>query len=114
MCVSDTHRLFVVTQIKPSQRHRSAIWPSVGIVDPRSTVSVLIVLLEHAKVDLVHSFEKLGPLAEFTIEWCEEPDELFGQLCGDENQDHEVISKLLKIRSQKGLARPSILKFQLK
>jgi hypothetical protein len=98
MCVSDTHKLFDVTQIQPSQRHRYAIWPSVGIVDPRFSVSVLIVLLEHAKADLVHSFEKLGPLAEFrqrdkfTIEWCEAPDGLFGQLCGDENQDHEILS----------------------
>eukprot|EP00934_Nitzschia_sp_Nitz4_P004249 Nitzschia sp. Nitz4//scaffold14_size191712//115389//116134//NITZ4_001733-RA/size191712-exonerate_est2genome-gene-0.137-mRNA-1//1//CDS//3329536957//4239//frame0 len=88
----------IVYRVQPSRRHRYAVYPSYGVVQPEGSTPVHIVLLEHAKTDLQSSFQRQGPLAEFrqmdkiVIEWCRAPDSLYNQLCGEEDQDLEVLS----------------------
>lgn len=61
-------------------------------------MSVAIVLLEHARNKLKNSFKRLGPLAEFRqmdkihIEWCKLPDTIHKEICGEEDQDFEILT----------------------
>ena len=61
-------------------------------------VTVWIILLEQARNKLKESFERLGPLAEFRqldkmhIEWCRLPETMHKEICGDEDQDFEILT----------------------
>lgn len=73
------------------------IWPCVGVVAPRKSVIITVVIVEDERIDMVRSFEKLGPPAQFRqrdkliIEWCEITTAYMSKLVGDDNEDFETL-----------------------
>jgi hypothetical protein len=84
-------------RIQASQRRRYMVWPSMGVIKPQNTMTVTVVLIDDAKQELLDSFEKFGPAAEFrcldalSIEWCGVPTDFCGQLTEDHDQDMETL-----------------------
>jgi hypothetical protein len=84
-------------KIQASQRKRYMIWPSVGVVEPQNTKSVTVFLLDDAKQELLESFRKLGPAAEFLcadtilIDWCAVPTDFCNQIAEDHDEDLEIL-----------------------
>jgi len=84
-------------KIQASQRRRYMVWPSAGVIEPQTSTSITVFLVDDAKQELLDLFEKFGPAAEFrqkdtlSIEWCGVPTDFCTQLTGDDDQDMETL-----------------------
>lgn len=82
--------------MQPTHKHRYAIWPNVGVVQPGANVFVSIVLLERARSELEQTFGKVDPSStdKIVVEWCRAPEAVFRRLglTGDSDQDYEILS----------------------
>ena len=77
------------------------IWPNVGIIQPRSTEIVSIVLLDQERNEISRNLEKLGQPAQFqqddkfVVEWCAVSNEFCTELLnGDPDNDIETLQSL--------------------